>query len=553
MAPDFAVIGAGIVGLATADALVERGEEVVVYETGQPGGGQSAGESRLFRHAHDDERLVKLAIESRGLWSEMEERLGEELISGDGVVALGETAVERLKLLEKLDVHARKIDAAEVAERHPLLADYDGDAVLDEAGGSIRTTAAVRLLSERLGERIVPGEVITVRSTGDETVEVRTPTVRSEHARVIVCAGRGTAPLARGAGLELPINHACHMRATFEVKGDPPERVACLQDGAGAWGETGVYAAPQPGNERYAVGLAETMEVRDDGTVVDPAQVRRARRPRRRVRVEGAAGARIPTRSSCSTAGSPTFRGTRTRTRSGSGTACSSPAATTSGRWRRCWAPRSPPRRAARASATSCARTRGSALGFDERLIGALHVQSMAEERPRLRPAGRRLPDLDDRRAAARLLRRRRHLRRARGPRRPRPRDAERRRRRDDRGGRPLPEGGRRRRPRSGPGRREDPVRGAGQLRPRAPVRARGRADPRRAGRGDRRRGRPPRAGPRGPRRRHLRARPRQVGPEAVEALSPARRGDRRASTCSTSSRSRARWSASASRPRRTA
>lgn len=270
MAPDFAVIGAGIVGLATADALVERGEEVVVYETGQPGGGQSAGESRLFRHAHDDERLVKLAIESRGLWSEMEKRLGEELISGDGVVALGETAVERLKLLEKLGVPARRIDAAEVSERHSLLADYEGEAVFDEAGGSIRTTAAVRLLSERLGERIVPGEAITVRSIGEGTVEVRTPTVRSEHARVIVCAGRGTAPLARGAGLELPVNHACHMRATFEVKGAPPERVACLQDGAGAWGETGVYAAPQPGNDRYAVGLAETMEVREDGTVVDP-------------------------------------------------------------------------------------------------------------------------------------------------------------------------------------------------------------------------------------------------------------------------------------------
>jgi hypothetical protein len=31
---------------------------VAVYERGVPGGSQSGGESRMFRHAHDDRRLV---------------------------------------------------------------------------------------------------------------------------------------------------------------------------------------------------------------------------------------------------------------------------------------------------------------------------------------------------------------------------------------------------------------------------------------------------------------------------------------------------------------
>jgi sarcosine oxidase len=267
-----AVIGAGIVGLSTAYALRERGVPVTVYERGVPGNDQSGGESRLFRHAHDDPRMVVAARRSRAIWREWTDQLGVELVSPDGVLAIGPSVDERLPILDDVGgVDAHRIDPREVASRLPLLAPFDGPAMVDEDGGAIRTTAAIDALLAQLGDGLVAAEVLQVRPTGRGTVEVRAGGVEAEHDHVVVCAGRGTAALARSVGLSLPVDLQAHVRSTFAVRDDPPARLACLQDSSGAFGETGVYAAPTPGNRSYAVGLSETVEVRDDGSVVDPA------------------------------------------------------------------------------------------------------------------------------------------------------------------------------------------------------------------------------------------------------------------------------------------
>jgi len=69
-----AVVGAGVMGLATARALAQRGHDVTVYEQFEVGHerGSSHGTSRIFRLSYDDEYWIRLAQRSYELWRELE-------------------------------------------------------------------------------------------------------------------------------------------------------------------------------------------------------------------------------------------------------------------------------------------------------------------------------------------------------------------------------------------------------------------------------------------------------------------------------------------------
>lgn len=268
---DVAVIGAGIIGLSAAHALQATGLSVTVYDSGTPGAGQSTGPSRLFRHAHDDVRMIDLAVRARTLWDNWSDEFGTELVSGDGAVALGDTAARRfIPLGAHPNTPVRALDADELRSLMPLLAEYEGPAMFDERAGAIRTHAAIGALAGQVGGSLINDHVLSTRPLGAGGVEVRTGAGVGTHGAVVVCAGQGTAGLASAAGVSVPVRVTAHARSSFRLREPGLVTVPNLQDGSGAFGETGVYAAAYP--DRTAVGLGTSDEVAPNefGGVSDP-------------------------------------------------------------------------------------------------------------------------------------------------------------------------------------------------------------------------------------------------------------------------------------------
>jgi sarcosine oxidase len=245
---EVAVVGAGITGLATAYELVRRGVDLRVFEAARPGAGQSAGRTRIFRHAHRRLELVERAVESRVLWERWEDELGSQLLGREGMLLTGPAAPEVAGLLAEAGTPAQLVDEREQGRALPILAPPGGPAVLDELGGSTDVAAAIRLLASALGERLVLAEVLAV-DPGEPAV-VETSEGIWEAGRAVLCAGAGIGALAPELGI--PVQLSCHARVTFRA---PDAGLAALQEQSGAYGEI-IYAAAFPREPLYAVGLA---------------------------------------------------------------------------------------------------------------------------------------------------------------------------------------------------------------------------------------------------------------------------------------------------------
>ena len=134
---EVAVVGAGVMGLATARALARVGRDVVVCEQFEVGhaGGSSHGGSRIIRLSYPDERWVQLAREAYPLWQELEAGWGRALLDQPGTLDLGDWEANE-RALSASGVPYEVLERAEIERRFPIRLE-DGQTGLFQADGGI--------------------------------------------------------------------------------------------------------------------------------------------------------------------------------------------------------------------------------------------------------------------------------------------------------------------------------------------------------------------------------------------------------------------------------
>ena len=208
------VVGAGVVGLATAWALERAGREVLVVEQFRVGHdrGSSHGSSRIFRLAYDDAFWVALAQESLPLWRQLEEESGSELLSLTGSLDTGRDLGPLSQALADRGAPFEVLDPAEARRRFGLglrePAVYQPDGGVAWAGRTLTALAS--------GLRIEEGTRALRLDAERDRVEAETSASRIHARAIVVCAGAWAAPLLASAGIDLPVRVTRETAAYFQ-------------------------------------------------------------------------------------------------------------------------------------------------------------------------------------------------------------------------------------------------------------------------------------------------------------------------------------------------
>ena len=194
-----AVVGAGIVGAATARALARRGVEVELFDSGEVSGGTTGlGEGNVLCADKDGGPELALAVLGRAAYDEIEATYGERA---------------RIRRTGALVVHRDEAGLAAEPARIERLRAAGVECELLERG---QARALEPALGELLAATYVPGDLqcdprAIARAMAEEPgITVRAHTrvddlTALEADHVVLAAGPWSAALARTAGLHLPL------------------------------------------------------------------------------------------------------------------------------------------------------------------------------------------------------------------------------------------------------------------------------------------------------------------------------------------------------------
>ena len=196
---EFAVVGGGLLGLATARALGRRGKEVLLLERDTVGNERagSKGSARIFRFGYDEPFYVKLAMDALPMWRELEDESGRALLSVTGQLSFGESLDLLRAAMSAAGAPFEDLDSAKAERRVPELR-IDGPALYEPGSGVLAADHcldALRHVSLASGVEVTEGRRVTSLTEADGVVHLETDAGRVSASVAVVCAGHWSAEL----------------------------------------------------------------------------------------------------------------------------------------------------------------------------------------------------------------------------------------------------------------------------------------------------------------------------------------------------------------------
>jgi monomeric sarcosine oxidase len=237
---EVAVLGGGIVGASTAQALARHGREVLLLERFDPGHdrGSSHGDGRIIRYAYPEAIYLQMAKLAYAAWARLEQDSAESLLQTTGNWDCGATGSQALadlqENLQRFDIPHERLSATESNRRFPQFHLAPGfEALYQEAGGIVRAGLAVSTLwrlAAAAGVHCVSGAtVVAIETDADGVLLVCQDGRRFAAERLVVAAGGWAGGLLRELGLELPLVVTDELLAYFPPnKGGPDHRVGAM-------------------------------------------------------------------------------------------------------------------------------------------------------------------------------------------------------------------------------------------------------------------------------------------------------------------------------------
>jgi sarcosine oxidase len=276
---DVVVIGAGVMGAATAWHLARAGRQVVVLEQFEVGHsrGSSYGRARVFRVVYQEPTYVRMAMESQPLWRELERDAGQDgiLVTLGGVDVAPDLSV-LIEALTEAGAAFEQLDPSDATRRFPRARVEPHEQVIFQPDAGIvladRAVRAFLAVAARRGARVMERAVVDHLSVEGDQVLVRTSTWTLRANVAVVTAGPWIRGLVAGAGIDLPVTPSLETVVFFPIEDEM--NLTIFVDRSDR--EHPLYCLPSPGQGLKA-GAHHTGSVADprEEGAVDPDVVAR--------------------------------------------------------------------------------------------------------------------------------------------------------------------------------------------------------------------------------------------------------------------------------------